>query len=165
MYGNMIRLVNPETIHLRYDLRNKLLQNGFCIFSFAFETDFNKHQLIDMKAHTASLINAILLVGLGAWGYFGSETPSNTALIPVVAGSILLALNRGVRMENKVIAHIAVLITLVIVFGLAMPLKGAISRDDTMAAVRVGIMLLSTIVAMVAFVKSFIDARKARENS
>ena len=44
-----------------------------------------------MKAHVASLINAILLVGLGAWGYFGSETPSPTALIPVAVGAILLA--------------------------------------------------------------------------
>ncbi len=118
-----------------------------------------------MKAHTASLINALLLIGLGAWGYFGSETPSNTALIPVIAGCILLALYKGVKMENKVLAHIAVLITLIMVLGLAMPLKGAIGRDDTMAAVRVGIMFLSTIVALVAFIKSFIAARKARENS
>ncbi|MFT5918036.1 MAG: hypothetical protein ACJAWV_002369 [Flammeovirgaceae bacterium] len=118
-----------------------------------------------MKAHTASLINAFLLIALGAWGYFGSETPSNTALIPVMVGLILVALNKGVKAENKVIAHIAVLITLVMIFGLAMPLKGAIGRGDTMAAIRVGIMLVSTIVAMVAFVKSFIAAKKARENS
>ena len=118
-----------------------------------------------MKAHTASLINALLLIGLGAWGYFGSETPSSTALIPVIAGFILLTLYKGVKMENKVLAHIAVVITLIMAFGLAMPFKGAISRDDTMAAVRVGIMLVSTIVALIAFIKSFIDARKARENS
>lgn len=116
-----------------------------------------------MKAHTASLVNAVLLILLGAWGYFGSATPSPTALIPVVIGVILLGMNGGVKKENKVIAHIAVLLTLLILFGLVKPLMGAMERSDTMAMARVGVMLLSTVVAIVFFVKSFIDARKSRE--
>ncbi|MEL6135163.1 MAG: hypothetical protein AAFR59_17535 [Bacteroidota bacterium] len=116
-----------------------------------------------MKAHVASLINAILLVGLGAWGYFGSETPSPTALIPVAVGAILLALNNGVKKENKVIAHVAVVLTLIMLLGLAMPLMGAVGRGDTLGIVRVGVMIISTIFAMIFFVKSFIDARKKRE--
>lgn len=115
-----------------------------------------------MKAHTASLINAIALVALGAWGYFGSETPSPTALIPVIGGAILLALNGGVKKENKVIAHIAVVLTLILLLGLVMPLKGAFARGDQMAIIRVAIMLLTSVLAMVYFIKSFIDARKAR---
>lgn len=115
-----------------------------------------------MKAHVASLINAILLIVLGAWGYFASETPSTTALIPVIIGAVLLVLNGGIKKENKVIAHIAVLLTLLILLGLVMPLRGAIARADTAAIARVVIMILSTIMAMVYFVKSFIDARKSR---
>jgi hypothetical protein len=46
-----------------------------------------------MKAHTASLINAVILVLFGLWGYFGSENPSFTALIPVAVGVVLLVLN------------------------------------------------------------------------
>ena len=73
-----------------------------------------------MKAHTASLINAVILVALGGWAYLSSDDPSMTALIPVAVGVLLLALNGGVKKENKVIAHIAVLLTLVILLGLAM---------------------------------------------
>ncbi|MEZ4888888.1 MAG: hypothetical protein R3E32_29450 [Chitinophagales bacterium] len=116
-----------------------------------------------MKAHTASLINAVLLIVLGAWGYFGSATPSPTALIPVIFGVILVAMNSGVKKENKIIAHLAVLLTLLILFGLVKPLMGAMDRDDAMAIVRVGVMILSTIVALVYFIKSFIDARKSRQ--
>lgn len=115
-----------------------------------------------MKAHAASLINAIALVALGAWGYFGSETPSPTALIPVFGGAILLALNGGVKKENKVIAHIAVVLTLILLIGLVKPFMGAMGREDSLAMVRVGIMLLTSVLAMVFFIKSFIDARKAR---
>ena len=116
-----------------------------------------------MKAHTASLLNALLLVSLSCWGYLSSDTPSMTALIPTFIGAILLALNKGVKEENKVIAHVAVVLTLLILIGLIKPLMGAMGRGDSMAIARVSIMLVSTIVAMVFFIKSFIDARKNRE--
>ncbi|MEO0573195.1 MAG: hypothetical protein AAF039_15915 [Bacteroidota bacterium] len=116
-----------------------------------------------MKAHSASLLNAILLIGLSAWGYFSSDTPSVTALIPAIIGVILLACNKGVKNENKVIAHIAVVLTLIVLIGLVKPLTGALGRDDSAAVARVVIMMISTVVALVFFIKSFIDARKRRE--
>lgn len=115
-----------------------------------------------MKAHTASLINAVLLIVLPLWGYLSSETPSITALIPAFIGVLLLVMNYGVKKENKIIAHIAVVLTLVILFGLITPLKGAIGRGDALAIGRIIVMIISTVVAMVFFVKSFIDAKKRR---
>ncbi len=117
-----------------------------------------------MNANKASLINAVLLVTLPLWGYFSSETPSITALIPTFIGILLIALNNGVKKENKVIAHIAVLLTLVVLIGLIKPLLGAINRADNLAIIRVVIMIISTIIAMVYFIKSFIQARKNRLN-
>ncbi|MEM6263323.1 MAG: hypothetical protein AAGI38_12500 [Bacteroidota bacterium] len=116
-----------------------------------------------MKAHIASLINAISLIVLAGWGYFSSEDPSMTALIPVVIGGALLACNPGVKKENKVVAHVAVVLTLVILLGLIKPLTGAIGRGDTLAIARVAIMIGTTIFAMVFFIRSFIEARKKRE--
>ena len=69
-----------------------------------------------MKAHVASLINAVLLIVLSSWGYLTSDTPSITALIPTIIGVILLALNKGIKTENKMVAHIAVFLTLIILF-------------------------------------------------
>lgn len=118
-----------------------------------------------MKAHTASLINAIFLIGLSSWGYFSSETPSITALIPAIIGVVLLVCNRGVKKENKMVAHIAVLLTLIVLIGLIKPLMGAFGRSNTLAIVRVLVMILTTVVAIIFFVKSFIDARKKRESN
>lgn len=115
-----------------------------------------------MKAHIVSLVHAIALIGLGGYGYLSSDTPSVTALIPVVFGGLLLAMNRGVKNENKVVAHIAVLLTLLIVIGLVKPLTGAMERGDIGAVARVATMLALGVLAMVAFVQSFIAARKAR---
>ncbi|MEM6964501.1 MAG: hypothetical protein AAF573_07040 [Bacteroidota bacterium] len=115
-----------------------------------------------MNAATASLINALALVGLGLWGYFSSDNPSVTAFIPVGIGVLLLLMNQGVRKENKAIAHVAVLLTLLILFGLVKPLMAAMGRSDNMAVFRVGTMIVTTVFAMIFFVKSFIDARKKR---
>ncbi|MEM9258731.1 MAG: hypothetical protein AAGA62_03730 [Bacteroidota bacterium] len=118
-----------------------------------------------MTPATASLINALLLLGLGAYGYFSSDTPSATALIPAVVGLVLLLCNPGIKSGNKVIAHVAVLLTLLMVFGLIKPLMGAMERSDTAAVTRVSIMLLSTIIAMVFFVRNFINNRKSKATS
>ena len=115
-----------------------------------------------MKPYLDSLINAVLLIILGLWAYFSSATPSFTALIPVFAGVILLLLNSGIKKENKTIAHIAVVITLLVLIGLIKPLTGALGRDDSMAVTRVIVMILSTLVALISFIKSFVDARKNR---
>jgi len=74
-------------------------------------------------------------------------------------------MNKGVKNQNKLIAHIAVLVTLIMLLGLFMPLLGSIKRNDFQATVRVAIMLSSTVLALFFFIKSFIDARKSKSNS
>lgn len=118
-----------------------------------------------MKPYIASLINALILIVFGLWGYFGSALPSVTALIPVIAGIILLFLVNGVMKENKIPAHIAVIVTLLVLLGLIKPLIGAAERGDSGAVTRVVIMILSTVVALIFFIKSFIDVRKKRKDS
>jgi len=116
-----------------------------------------------MKAHTISLISSVVLIVMSAWGYLSSDSPSLTALIPLFFVVVLLACYPGIKSENKIIAHVAVLLTLIVLVALFMPLKGAIDRDDSMAVVRIVIMISGTSLSMVAFVKSFIAARKNKQ--
>lgn len=116
-----------------------------------------------MNAHKASLINAVILIAMSVWGYLDSDTPSKTALIPAAFGLVLLLLNRGIKLDNKIIAHIAVVLTLLVLLALIKPFIGTIERDNTMGIIRVGLMILSCAWAMRYFIQSFIDARKAKE--
>jgi peptidoglycan/LPS O-acetylase OafA/YrhL len=113
-----------------------------------------------MKAHTTSLISSVLLIAMSSWGYLSSETPSITALIPLFFGVILIFCYPGIKNENKIIAHVAVLLTLIVLVALFMPLKGAFGRDDSMAIVRISVMLIGSAMSLTAFIKSFIAARK-----
>jgi hypothetical protein len=118
-----------------------------------------------MNAALANFINSAALIGLGVWGYFdySGEKASPTALIPAVFGLILLVMTPAIKKHNKMIAHIAVLVTLVVIIALcSKPLPAALERGGV-GVFRVGAMILTSAFAMAMFVKSFIDARKARE--
>lgn len=117
-----------------------------------------------MKPHKASFINALLLISLGLWSYLNLESRPITALIPVIFGSILLLFNFGIKKENKLISHLAVTLTLLVLIGLLKPLFSAIERVNTTAVVRVAVMLLSTAFALITFIRSFIEVRKNRAN-
>jgi len=118
-----------------------------------------------MKPAQANLINAIILIAMGLWGYLGAEDPSTTALIPVAFGLIFGISTPLFRKGNKVVVHIIVVLTFLLIIALFMPLKGAIDRADSLGIFRVGVMMASCVVAMVIYIKSFIDARKARQAS
>jgi len=114
-----------------------------------------------MKPYFVNLINSLVLITLGAWAYFSSETPSFTALIPVFGGLILLAVTPGFKNGNRVLAHVAVVFTLLLLIGLIKPLTAAIGRADSLAIARVSVMMVSSLLAMIVFIRSFIDARKS----
>jgi hypothetical protein len=116
----------------------------------------------EMKKHIFNLINSIVLIVLGLWGYWGSPSPSLTALIPVVIGLALLLLHPGVRAEKKIPAHVAVVFTILVLGGLVKPLLGAIGRDDAAAIARVVAMMVTSVLALAGFVCSFIEARRGR---
>ena len=114
-----------------------------------------------MNATKANLLNSIVLIAVGGWGYLDGDGKSITALIPVIFGVVLLLCYSGIKKQNKVIAHIAVLVTFICLLGLFMPLNGAIERGNDTAVVRVSAMIVSSLTALIFFIKSFIENRKA----
>lgn len=113
-----------------------------------------------MKPYLINFLNALVLIILGCWAYFTSETPSVTALIPVIAGAILLAITPGFKNGNRVFAHVAVVLTFLMLLGLVKPLTGSIGRADNLGIARVVVMMISSLAAIIVFIKSFIDARR-----
>ena len=111
-----------------------------------------------MNAYKANLINSISLIVFGVWGYIDGS--SITALIPTAFGAILLVCTGGVKNQNKIIAHIAVLLTLLILFALlGMRLPKSLESGG-IGLFRVLFMCGTSLLAMIYFVKSFIAARK-----
>lgn len=121
-----------------------------------------------MKTYKANLLNSITLIIMPIWAFLAFEgtqekpDQSFTAFIPLIFGFILLLCNRGLKKEHKTIAHVAVFVTIVALLGLTMPLKAAIADDRGTSVLRIVIMIITGIISMITFVKSFIEARKNR---
>ena len=109
-----------------------------------------------------NLINSIALISMSAWGYI--DTNSFTAIIPAAFGLILFVL--GTMLTNdklvKLSAHLVVLFTLLILLALVIQvLPGVVDRGG-IGLIRVILMISTCSIAMIVFVKSFIDNRKSR---
>ena len=52
--------------------------------------------------------------------------------------------------------------TLLIIFGLVKPFLGTLGRGNVVGILRVSIMIITSLWAMIIFVKSFISASKSR---
>ena len=118
-----------------------------------------------MKAASANLLNAIVLLAAGLYGYFLILTPEGsrapTALIPAAFGLLFLILQKGVASSNKIISHVVVVLTLVL---LIVCVKQFLGIQDWGPKKYIFLAcIISNAVAMVAFIGSFIEARKNRK--
>ncbi len=120
-----------------------------------------------MKAASANLLNAIVLLAAGLYGYFLILTPEGTraptALIPAAFGLLFLILQKGVASSNKIISHVVVVLTLVL---LVICVMRFIKIEEWGAKKYIFLAcIISNAVALVAFIGSFIEARKNRKIS
>ncbi len=112
-----------------------------------------------MKPYTVNTFTAIVVIGMSAWSYFGSDSPA--ALIPGIIGLVFLALSGPIKKENRVVAHIIALLT----FLLLMSLKsrtGALEHDNTASIVGVTLMMAVCLMAPANYARSFINVRRNR---
>jgi hypothetical protein len=126
-------------------------------------------------AWPTKIIGAIL-VALGLYAFLnGTPNPesggvSKTALIPAVFGGVLMICGLLAHQEKlrKHVMHIAALVGVLGIFGGFMPIiltiAGGKELEITKPSILSGLLMtLLCLVFVVLCVKSFIDARKARE--
>jgi len=109
-----------------------------------------------------NLINSIALISMSVWGYI--DTNSFTALIPAIFGVILLLLGTMLTNEKlvKLSAHLVVLFTLFILVALVVQVLPGVVERGGIGLIRVILMISTSAIAMIVFIKSFIDNRKSR---
>ena len=109
-----------------------------------------------------NLINSIALISMSVWGYI--DTNSFTALIPAVFGVILLLLGTMLTNEKlvKLSAHLVVLFTLFILVALVVQVLPGVVERGGIGIIRVILMISTSAIAMIVFIKSFIDNRKSQ---
>jgi hypothetical protein len=117
--------------------------------------------------HIVNLVYSIFLIAIGITGFVLRYLEANdfqyTALIPSLFGIVLLPLSQGIKRENRIISHVAVLLTLILgVFTLVMVI---INLGDGYMATRRGIIFtlifISSFIVLGIYIIRFIRIRKS----
>lgn len=113
-----------------------------------------------MKPLSINYFNGLVLIAAGLFGYLTITPQSVTALIPTFAGIIFVILGLFWNKSPKVVAHIAVTLAL-IMFAMCI---WRFTKIDVWNAPKYifTICILSNLLALIVFIKSFIDARKVK---
>ena len=122
-----------------------------------------------MKTEQSNLLNSLTLIIIGLWGYFDvsdydlsaiTSFEHWTALIPVIFGFVLLLCHKGIKNNSKLITHIAVVVTLLIFIALVGKRLPISIEQGGIGLFRVIVMSLTSLMALIIFIRSFISNRK-----
>jgi hypothetical protein len=118
------------------------------------------------KPYLINIITGLVVAIAGLYSYLSNENRPPTALIGPGFGALLLLMTPGMKKENKVVAHVVVLLTLL--FGIMSIImatkKGGVTDPEVLQrrmmvfAVMAGICFWAT--AM--YVLGFIEKKKAK---
>jgi len=107
-----------------------------------------------MKNYVVMIVNAVVLIVIGVYGYFTSASP--TALIAPIVGVVLFLCAFPVKKENHVVTHIAVALTLLT--ALAFFVVGFIRGNALIL-----IMAVISLIATILYVMDFLRRKKERD--
>lgn len=122
------------------------------------------------KPHVVNNIFSVILITCALLGFalrfFQEGDMQFTALIPAIFGLILLPMSKGIKNENKIIAHVAVVLVLIILIMIGKMWISSLTADVIVwrKAVLFGVITISAIWAMQQYVEGFIAKKKAKNN-
>ncbi len=122
---------------------------------------------IDMKKpNKVNFYYAIFLILIGLFGFFARYSTQDdiqiTSLIPAFFGFVFLFFTKGIRQENSIIAHLAVVLTLVLA-GVVSYMFFKNLSTDFIGTRKFFIFLITALVSYVVlgiYVAGFIDKKR-----
>lgn len=110
-----------------------------------------------MRPYQINLINAIVLLAIGLWGYFHPAAQRSSALIPVAFGVLFLCTTPLFRRKNLIVAYLVSSLTLLLVLALAFSLIEAFPYHETGKIIRLSLMALSSGIAVGIYFRTFLQ--------
>ena len=82
-----------------------------------------------MRPYKASLLNSLVLIVVGLYGFYSLTVPSGTALIAPIIGVLLLGMNDGIKNQNKTTVKINTRKTKQVAYKVLEPEHKSIRRE------------------------------------
>lgn len=120
------------------------------------------------KVHIINLVYSVFLIIIGLLGftlrYFEVGDFQFTSLIPLFFGVILISMTNGIKNQNKIISHLAVLLTAILFLMCVIMFIKNINGDTFLNRKTIIFLLISvaSIIVIIAYISRFKAARKLK---
>ena len=112
--------------------------------------------MMNMSPQRANLINSLVLLIIGLWGFGASGWGSTTALIAPSFGVLFLILMPFFNKGNKTVIYAVMVLTLILMIALLRPLTREMGQNDYQGVLRVATMMFSCITTTVVYYRNFL---------
>jgi uncharacterized membrane protein (UPF0136 family) len=102
---------------------------------------------LPIQPYQVNLVNALVLLAGGLWGYFHPEAQRSYELIPVAFGLVFLGATPLFRTGNRIATYLVGGLTILLIFALAKPFLESFSQGAIWKMLRLSLMTLSTAAA------------------
>ena len=97
-----------------------------------------------MTASQATILNSIILIAAGGWGYLSEPSNRSEELIPLVFGLLFLIAIPPLRKDNRIVEFILRSLGLLLSIALVLALVRAIQESQVERIIRIVVMLAAT---------------------
>ncbi|MEO0363702.1 MAG: hypothetical protein AAF322_21450 [Pseudomonadota bacterium] len=110
-----------------------------------------------MTAAKANLLNALALIGVSLWAYVANGMSSETTLIPVAFGALLLLSQPFLARGSWIAVWLAAALTFLILAALFQPLLSSIGKGLPIPVLRVFAMQATSALALFVFARALFE--------
>lgn len=108
-----------------------------------------------MTTNKTCLLNGIILLDLGFWGYAANQFALHTGIVPIGFGAYLCLFSTKHSIENKSLFFFNTGLTLAFIFAMIRPLLRNIEQADLAGICRVSLEMAACVMAVIVYIRSF----------
>ncbi len=112
-----------------------------------------------MKSQTAALINSIVLILIGIWGFIANDYAIHTLIVPLSAGIILLIFSRFLQIDKPNVLLLVSFLTFILMLAFIVPFQRNAEQSDVMGMLRIGIEMMASAMALIVYLRNFVQLK------
>ncbi len=107
-----------------------------------------------MAYYKACLLNGIILLAIGFWGYAANHFNAHTGIIPIGFGLLLILLSKFFQQKKNGLYYVILILTTIVMLALFRPLMRNIEQSDWYGISRLSLEIASCAMAIIIYLRN-----------
>ncbi len=116
-----------------------------------------------MTSQHAALMNSIILLLIGFWGYAANDFATHTAVVPIGAGILFLILSKYLKNAGKGLLIFTMVLALVLIVAFTVPLQRNVEQGDVTGMFRLAFEMAACAFAFIVYLRNLNLLNKANK--